>query len=125
MIGGFRAGVNRPTRLLGERNGLPTMPQHRRPRISLLSCELVTPTLLKPVSEWISREEFGVTNNQASTYTTWLNEVVSSGLTGEMIWQAGSHFPDGDTWNDGYSVFPDGPVYPVIKQFAATLKARG
>jgi len=70
-------------------------------------------------------EEFGVTANQASTYTTWLSTIVSSGLTGDLIWQAGSHLPDGDTPNDGYAVYPDGAVYPVVKQYAASLKSRG
>ena len=31
-------------------------------------------------------EEFGVTNNQLATYTAWWNEIVSSGLTGDLIW---------------------------------------
>lgn len=35
-------------------------------------------------------EEFGVTTNQASTYTAWWNQIISSGLTGDLIWQAGS-----------------------------------
>ncbi|KAF8199077.1 mannanase [Pholiota molesta] len=69
-------------------------------------------------------EEFGVTSNQATIYTSWLNEVVSSGLTGELIWQAGSHFSTGDTPNDGFAVYIDGPVFPVIKAAAAQLKAR-
>jgi len=79
----------------------------------------------KTANKPVLLEEFGVTNSQASTYSTWLSTIVSSGLTGELIWQAGSHFPDGDTWNDGYAVFPDGPVYPVVKQYAASLKSRG
>lgn len=79
----------------------------------------------KAANKPVILEEFGVTQNQPSTYQTWLNMVASSGLTGEMIWQAGSHFPDGDTANDGYAVYPDGPVYPILKSFAATLKARG
>ena len=32
-------------------------------------------------------EEFGVITNQSATYTVWLNEVLSSGLTGYLIWQ--------------------------------------
>ena len=31
-------------------------------------------------------EEFGVTSNQVEVYTAWLNEVVSSGLAGDLIW---------------------------------------
>jgi len=82
-------------------------------------------TSQKTANKPVILEEFGVTVNQPSTYTLWLQQVVSSGLTGNLIWQAGSHFPDGDTANDGYAVYPDGPVYPVLKQFAASLKARG
>jgi hypothetical protein len=32
-------------------------------------------------------EEFGDTINQPATYNAWLNEVLSSGLTGYLIWQ--------------------------------------
>ncbi|KAF5317317.1 hypothetical protein D9611_003784 [Ephemerocybe angulata] len=69
-------------------------------------------------------EEFGVTNNQPSVYTQWLNNVVSSGLAGDLIWQAGSRLSVGATHNDGYAVYPDGEVYPVIRTHAAALKAR-
>lgn len=31
-------------------------------------------------------EEFGVTNNQPAVYTQWLNNIVSSGLAGDLIW---------------------------------------
>ncbi|KDR70984.1 hypothetical protein GALMADRAFT_75662 [Galerina marginata CBS 339.88] len=70
-------------------------------------------------------EEFGVTTNQATIYTAWWNEIISSGLTGDLIWQAGSHLSSGDTPNDGYAVYPDGAVYPIQKSHAAALKARG
>ncbi|KAF9525925.1 glycoside hydrolase superfamily [Crepidotus variabilis] len=69
-------------------------------------------------------EEFGVTSNQPATYTTWLNQVVSSGLTGDLIWQAGSKLSGWTSPDDGYAVYPDGAVYPVIKAHAAALKAR-
>lgn len=69
-------------------------------------------------------EEFGVTSNQPAVYTQWLNNVVSSGLAGDLIWQAGSRLSVGATHNDGYAVYPDGPVYPVIRSHAAALKAR-
>lgn len=67
-------------------------------------------------------EEFGVTSDQLDTYTAWYSEVVSSGLTGDLLWwvvlvllpelmmlnvlnrQAGSHLPTGDTPQDGYAV---------------------
>lgn len=51
-------------------------------------------------------EEYGVTSNQATVYATWGQNMVSSGLTGELFWQAGSHLPDGDTSNDGYAIYP-------------------
>ncbi|KAF9482636.1 CEL4b mannanase [Pholiota conissans] len=81
-------------------------------------------TSQKKANKPVIIEEFGVTSNQATIYTTWLNQVVSSGLTGELIWQAGSHLTNGDTPNDGYAVYVDGPVFPVIKAAAAQLKAR-
>ncbi|KAG6919061.1 hypothetical protein DXG01_009314 [Tephrocybe rancida] len=69
-------------------------------------------------------EEFGVTSNQATVYTAWWNQVVSSGLAGDLIWQSGSHLSSGNTPDDGYAVYPDGAVYPIMKSHAATLKAR-
>lgn len=70
-------------------------------------------------------EEFGVTVNQVTIYTGWFNEIISSGLTGDLIWQAGSHLSWGDTWDDGYAVYPDSDTYPVMQNAAAALKARG
>ncbi|KAF9461275.1 CEL4a mannanase [Collybia nuda] len=70
-------------------------------------------------------EEFGVTSNQVAVYTDWYNTIVSSGLAGDLIWQAGSHLSTGDTHNDGFAVYPDGPVYPVLRSHATALKNRG
>ncbi|KAI0311987.1 glycoside hydrolase family 5 protein [Amylostereum chailletii] len=70
-------------------------------------------------------EEFGVTSDQQSTYTTWYSTVISSGLTGDLIWQAGSHLSSGDTPQDGYAIFPDNSVYQLETSHAAALKARG
>ncbi|RDB24327.1 putative mannan endo-1,4-beta-mannosidase F [Hypsizygus marmoreus] len=70
-------------------------------------------------------EEFGVTNNQPTVYTAWLNQVVSSGIAGDLIWQAGSHLSSGNTPNDGYAVYPDGAVYPLLTSHAVSLKSRG
>ncbi|KLO06842.1 CEL4a mannanase [Schizopora paradoxa] len=70
-------------------------------------------------------EEFGVTVNQATIYTGWWNEIISSGLTGDLIWQAGSVLSNGPTANDGYAVYPTGTVYPVMESAAAALKKRG
>lgn len=39
-------------------------------------------------------EEFGVTSDQATTYTAWYNEVISSGLTGDLIWCVNSLRPE-------------------------------
>ncbi|KII92481.1 glycoside hydrolase family 5 protein [Plicaturopsis crispa FD-325 SS-3] len=70
-------------------------------------------------------EEFGITSDQESTYTDWYNAVVSSGLAGDLIWQAGSHLSTGDTPNDGYAVYPGDAVYTLETSHAAALKARG
>lgn len=70
-------------------------------------------------------EEFGVTSNQPTVYTAWFNQIVSSGVAGDLIWQSGSHLSSGNTPNDGYAVYPDGQVYPLLTSHAAALKARG
>jgi mannan endo-1,4-beta-mannosidase len=41
---------------------------------------------MKRANKPVILEEFGVTSNQAQVYTAWFNEVVSSGLTGDLIW---------------------------------------
>ncbi|KAL0956598.1 hypothetical protein HGRIS_002735 [Hohenbuehelia grisea] len=69
-------------------------------------------------------EEFGVTDNQNTVYTEWFNTIVSSGLSGDLIWQSGSHLSSGSTPDDGYAVYPDGPVYSTLTSHAAALKAR-
>lgn len=71
----------------------------------------------------ILSEEFGVTTNQATIYAGWWNEIISSGLTGDLIWQAGSVLSNGPTANDGFAVYPTGTVYPVMETAAAALKA--
>ncbi|KAG6895607.1 hypothetical protein C0992_000377 [Termitomyces sp. T32_za158] len=70
-------------------------------------------------------EEFGVTTAQTTTYQAWFDEIISSGLAGDLIWQSGSHLSSGDTPNDGFAVYPDGAVYPILQAHAAALKARG
>jgi len=69
-------------------------------------------------------EEFGVTKNQLTTYTAWWNEIVSSGLTGDLIWQSGSRLSSGDTPNDGYAIYPDSPVYAKLISHASVMKSR-
>ncbi|RDB16956.1 putative mannan endo-1,4-beta-mannosidase F [Hypsizygus marmoreus] len=70
-------------------------------------------------------EEFGVTSSQTTVYTAWFNQMVSSEIAGDLIWQAGSHLSTGDTHNDGYAIYPDSAVYPLLKSHAAAIKARG
>ncbi|KAG8919199.1 hypothetical protein FRC02_001825 [Tulasnella sp. 418] len=71
-------------------------------------------------------EEYGVSSvNQYNTYNTWLSAVVSSGLTGDLIWQAGSTLPSGTTTHDdGYTIYPNDPVYPLLTSHNAALKSR-
>ncbi|KAJ7325838.1 CEL4a mannanase [Mycena albidolilacea] len=71
-------------------------------------------------------EEYGLTSStRNTTYATWYSTVLSSGLTGDLIWQAGSVFANGPTPSDGYSIYPTDPVYALMKSHAAALKARG
>ncbi|KZP21648.1 glycoside hydrolase family 5 protein [Athelia psychrophila] len=70
-------------------------------------------------------EEFGVTTNQVAVYTAWYAEIESSGLSGALIWQAGSTLSNGATPNDGYAVYPATDVYTLVTSAAAALKARG
>ncbi|KAL5521363.1 hypothetical protein ACEPAG_9289 [Sanghuangporus baumii] len=70
-------------------------------------------------------EEFGVTTNQVDAYTQWWDEIISSGLTGDLIWQAGSQLSTGPSPDDGFAVYPTGTVYPVMESAAAALKTRG
>ncbi|EJD06357.1 CEL4a mannanase [Fomitiporia mediterranea MF3/22] len=82
-------------------------------------------TAQKNANKPVILEEFGVTTNQATIYTGWWNEITSSGLTGNLIWQAGSQLSTGPSPNDGYAVYPTGTVYPIMESAAAALKARG
>ncbi|ESK88516.1 glycoside hydrolase family 5 protein [Moniliophthora roreri MCA 2997] len=79
----------------------------------------------KSANKPVILEEFGVKNSQNSTYTTWLSTVISSGLTGDLIWQAGSVLSNGQrTPDDGYAIYPDNPVYLTLTSHASALKAR-
>ncbi|KZT10635.1 glycoside hydrolase family 5 protein [Laetiporus sulphureus 93-53] len=69
-------------------------------------------------------EEFGITDNMTETYEAWYSAIVSSGLTGDLIWQAGSYLASGATPNDGYAVYPNDTVYALEAHWAAELKAR-
>ncbi|KAG9046156.1 hypothetical protein FS837_004951 [Tulasnella sp. UAMH 9824] len=79
----------------------------------------------KSLNKPVILEEYGVPSDQYATYTTWLNTVVSSGLTGDLIWQAGSTLSNGQSWNDGYAIYPTDPTYTLLTTHAAALKARG
>ncbi|KAJ6608960.1 CEL4b mannanase [Mycena sp. CBHHK59/15] len=71
-------------------------------------------------------EEFGITDtNRSTTYASWYQTIISTGVTGDLIWQAGSTLTNGPTPNDGYMIFPTDPVYQLMKSHAAALKARG
>ena len=70
-------------------------------------------------------EEFGSANNKIPIYTAWYNALISSGLTGNLYWQAGSQLSGGPTHDDGYAVYPNTDVYNLVKDAAARLKARG
>jgi mannan endo-1,4-beta-mannosidase len=63
------------------------------------------------------------TTNQVQIYTQWFSTIVSSGLTGDLIWQAGSTLTNGQTPNDGYAVYPGTDVYSLVTSSAASLKA--
>jgi mannan endo-1,4-beta-mannosidase len=41
--------------------------------------------------------------NTASTYATWWSAVESSGLSGDLYWQAGTT-ASGSSYNDGYAI---------------------
>jgi len=82
-------------------------------------------TVQKSVNKPVILEEYGVPSDQYNTYTTWLNTVVTSGMSGDLIWQAGSTLSNGQSWNDGYAIYPTDPTYTLLTQHAAALKARG
>ncbi|KIY61398.1 glycoside hydrolase family 5 protein [Cylindrobasidium torrendii FP15055 ss-10] len=48
---------------------------------------------MKAANKPVIIEEFGVDANQTTVYTAWYAEIESSGLTGDLIWQAGSYLP--------------------------------
>ncbi|KAF7343111.1 Carbohydrate-binding module family 1 protein/glycoside hydrolase family 5 protein [Mycena venus] len=84
-------------------------------------------TTMTSTNKPVIMEEFGISNSstRASTYSTWYQTVISTGLTGDLIWQAGSQLTNGPTANDGFAIYPTDPVYAVMQSHAAALKARG
>ncbi|KAH8083773.1 CEL4a mannanase [Cristinia sonorae] len=79
---------------------------------------------MKKQNKPVILEEFGVTDSQASTYASWYSAVISSGLTGDLIWQAGSQLSTGQTPDDGYTIYPNDPVFALEQSHNADLKAR-
>jgi len=71
-------------------------------------------------------EEFGVLadQNQTQTYKDWYSTVITDGLTGVLIWQAGSNFSSGNTPDDGFAVYPGTDLYELVQTYAAEIKAR-
>ncbi|KAG1747073.1 glycoside hydrolase family 5 protein [Suillus paluster] len=71
-------------------------------------------------------EEFGVyaDQNQTTTYENWYSTVIDCGLTGVLIWQAGSNLTSGPTPDDGFTIYPDTPVYYLGEQYSTQLRAR-
>jgi mannan endo-1,4-beta-mannosidase len=69
-------------------------------------------------------EEFGALVNMSDVYSVWYDTVLSTGLTGDLIWQAGSDLSNGPTANDGYAIYPGTAIYTLDTQHAAALKAR-
>jgi mannan endo-1,4-beta-mannosidase len=102
-------------------------------------------------------EEFGLTymgTRRADDYVTWYDAVISTGLTGDLLWcaffsglvgagarpfdcrlrrrthafvYAGKRdlFNGTETPKDGYAIYPTDPVYTLLRQHAAVLEARG
>jgi mannan endo-1,4-beta-mannosidase len=69
-------------------------------------------------------EEFGILDIKSTAYPAWYSTILSSGLTGDLIWQAGSNLTNGLTANDGYAIYPWDPIYALEISHAAALKAR-
>ncbi|KAF7377350.1 Glycoside hydrolase family 5 protein [Mycena sanguinolenta] len=85
-------------------------------------------TIMTSANKPAIMEEFGLTytgTQRADDYATWYDTVISTGLTGDLLWQAGSVFNGTETPNDGYAIYPTDPVYTLLQQHAAALKARG
>ncbi|KAG9220538.1 hypothetical protein CCMSSC00406_0003994 [Pleurotus cornucopiae] len=69
-------------------------------------------------------EEFGMLENKVPIYTEWFNTIETSGFTGDLVWEAGSRFSWGDTYNGGYAIYPGDDAYSLLTEHAAALKAR-
>ncbi|KAJ7270478.1 mannanase [Mycena rebaudengoi] len=82
--------------------------------------------IMKSANKPVIMEEYGLTSSARNTiYPMWYNTVITTGLTGDLVWQAGSVLSTGQTPSDGYAIYPTDPVYALMKSHAAALKARG
>ncbi|KAJ7183839.1 CEL4a mannanase [Mycena filopes] len=71
-------------------------------------------------------EEYGLTTaNRNVTYAAYYSAIISGGLTGDLVWQAGSILSNGPTPSDGYAIYPTDPVYALLQSHAVAIKARG
>jgi hypothetical protein len=59
-------------------------------------------TAMKSANKPVIMEEFGVTTSQLATYTTWYSTVISSGLTGDLIWCVLQRVPGRGSPADGH-----------------------
>ncbi|KAJ7306272.1 mannanase [Mycena albidolilacea] len=82
-------------------------------------------TIMKSANKPVIMEEYGLTSSARTTiYPMWYNTVISSGLTGDLVWEAGSVLSTGETPNQGYEIYPTDPAYKLLQAHAAALKAR-
>ncbi|KAF9078684.1 glycoside hydrolase family 5 protein [Rhodocollybia butyracea] len=81
-------------------------------------------TFMKQSNKPAILEEFGIDANMSGVYASWYSTVLSTDLTGDLIWQAGSDLSNGPTANDGFAVYPGTAIYTLDTQHAAALKAR-
>ncbi|KAF8177783.1 mannanase [Mycena galopus ATCC 62051] len=76
-------------------------------------------TLMTSADKPAIMEDFGLTytgTQRATDYATWYATVISTGLTGDFLWQAGSVFNGTETPNDGYAIYPGDPLYTLVQQ---------
>ncbi|KAJ6453764.1 mannanase [Mycena sanguinolenta] len=84
-------------------------------------------TVMSAQNKPVIMEEFGLTTSGTAremVYAAWYSTVLSTGLTGDLVWQAGSVFSTGPTPSDGYSIYPTDPVYALIQSHATAMEAR-
>ncbi|KAF7334964.1 CEL4a mannanase [Mycena venus] len=81
--------------------------------------------IMKSANKPVIMEEYGLTSSaRTAIYPMWYNTVIATGLTGDLVWQAGSVLSTGETPSDGYAIYPTDPEYMLLQVHAAALKAR-